>query len=72
MNSSKILVLLLAGAAAGAAIGLLSSSGSGRKMIRNVKSKREKYSESVKENVVNLLFRLIDKITAEREMQRAQ
>jgi gas vesicle protein len=72
MNSSKILVVLLAGAAAGAAIGLLSSSGSGRKMIRNVKSKREKYSESVKENVVNLLFRLIDKITAEREMQRAQ
>ncbi|MEP7168688.1 MAG: YtxH domain-containing protein [Bacteroidota bacterium] len=63
MNTGKILVGLLAGAAAGAALGVLLSPEKGSKTIRKVKSTKEKYSENIKEGIVNFLFALINKIS---------
>ena len=67
MNTGKILVGLLAGAAAGAALGVLLSPGRDSEPIKKMISKKEKYSDAIKENVVNFLFRVIEKITAEKE-----
>ena len=74
MSTGKVLVGLLAGAAAGAALALLlapeKTSDTIKKASDTVKktvSKKEEYTEAIKEKVVNFLFSLIDKLTTEKE-----
>lgn len=67
MNTGKILVGLLAGAAAGATLGVLLSHANDSEPVKKVIGKKEMYSEAVKEKIVNFLFGIIDKITADKE-----
>jgi gas vesicle protein len=67
MDKGKILAGLLAGAAAGAALVLLFAPGKTSDTKKAPGKKEEDYKEVIKENVVNFLFRLIDKLTAEKQ-----
>lgn len=71
MNKGKILIGLLAGAAAGATLGMLFANGNDSDSVEKTSGIRERYSEAVKEKVVNFLFALIDKITADKEKASA-
>ena len=67
MNKGKILAGLFAGAAAGAALMLLLAPGKTSEVIKKASDKKGDYKEVIKENVVNFLFGLIDKLTAEKQ-----
>jgi hypothetical protein len=70
MTAGKIIICVLAGAAAGATLGVLMDNHHSRDSIsvkKNLLNKKDQYSEAVKEKVVNFLFSLIDKITAEKQ-----
>lgn len=78
MSTSKVIVGLLAGAAAGAALAHLCTH---EKTVDTVKkttdkvkdalSGKEEYMEDIKGKVVNFLFALIDKLTPEQENKNA-
>jgi|GEM_PF-4835615 len=69
MTTGKIIIYVLVGAAAGATLGVLMDhhdNGDSLSVKKILSDKKDKYSEAVKEKVVNFLFSLIDKISAEK------
>lgn len=78
MSTGKVIIGLLAGAAAGAALAHLctheevaDSVKSTTGKVKDALSGKEEYIENIKEKVVNFLFSLIDKLTPDQENKNA-
>ena len=68
MNKNKIISVMIVGAAVTAGISLLFATEKGKSVVKKITDQKDALQQSTAGSIVNFLFSLIDKLTAEKNV----